>query len=63
MNTPSDIFTTPRLMIRRARSQDATFLYRFLTQPASHNAPAPGWPSTAAPAAGWMISSNRSTAA
>ncbi len=33
MNTPSDIFTTPRLIIRRARSQDATFLYRLWKNP------------------------------
>jgi len=33
MNTPSDIFTTPRLAIRRARSEDAAFLNRLWKNP------------------------------
>ena len=33
MNIPADIFTTPRLIIRRARLEDAGFLYRLWKNP------------------------------
>jgi len=33
MNIPADIFTTPRLVIRRARSEDAGFLYHLWKNP------------------------------